>query len=205
MMFFISKFSFRILLTIFYRFKTRGSENIPKKGPFIAASNHVSYMDPPAIGAAFARRLYFIAGDHLYKNIFSRFWHTSVGCLKMKRGESDYGAVKKMLTYLKDKKPLALFPEGTRSEDGAIKEPLLGVGFLAIKSGVPVIPCFISGTDKALPRGAKFFKKGRVSVYIGKPIESANFKFEGEKKEAYRLFSKKVMHSILQLKKTYEN
>jgi len=199
----ISRKLFKLLLVLFFGYRVTGGENIPKKGPFIMASNHVSYMDPPAVGAASKKRVYFIASEHLCKNRLLGFWYKSVGCLIIKRGKSDHRMIKKILHYLKEGKPIAVFPEGTRSEGGTIKEPLSGAGFIALKSHVPVIPCFVKGTDKALPRGAKAFKKSRVSVYIGRPIDPKDFKFEGNKKESYRLFSKRIMNSIAQLGKTH--
>ncbi|MBL7069629.1 MAG: 1-acyl-sn-glycerol-3-phosphate acyltransferase [Candidatus Omnitrophica bacterium] len=201
--YFISRNLFKIGLLVFFKYRVTGRENIPKKGPFIMASNHVSYMDPPAIGAASRKRLYFISSEHLCKNRLLAFWYKSVGCLIIKREESDHSMMKKILHYLKEGKPIAIFPEGTRSEDGAIKEPLSGAGFIALKSQAPVIPCFVKGTEKALPRGAKAFKKSGVTVYVGSPIDPKDFKFEGKKKDSYRLFSKKIMNCIAQIGKRY--
>lgn len=138
------------------------------------------------------------------KNAFSRWWYKAVGCLIINKGEADHRIIRRMLDYLKDGKPIAIFPEGTRSEDGSYREPLTGVGFLALKAKVPVVPCAIKGTAKALPKGAKKFASSKVSVHIGSPIEPKDFGHEGSKKEAYRLFSKKVMSSIIELDKANE-
>jgi len=202
-MYFISVSVFKISLKLFFRFSVHGHESIPKKGAFIAASNHVSYMDPPAIGATFRRRVYFIASSHLCKNRLLGLWLRSVGCLIIRRGEPDHTTMRRIIRYLKDGKPLAIFPEGSRSEDGKIGESLSGVGFLALKSQAPVIPCFVKGTDKAFPKGAKSFKRTKVSVYIGEAIRPEDFKHEGNRKESYQLFSKKVMHNIAELQRRY--
>ncbi len=201
--YFISRNIFKITLIIFFKFKVKGGRNIPKRGSFIMASNHVSYVDPPAVGSACRRRLYFITSDHLYKNKLMALWYKAVGCLKIKRGRADHGAMKKILSYLKDGRPLAIFPEGTRSNGSNIEEPLAGIGFLALKSQVPVIPCLVKGSEKALPKGARFFKRSNITVYIGDPIEPKSFKYESDKKNAYKLFSKKIMSSIAQLGKRY--
>ncbi len=196
---------FRISLRALFRFRVIGGKNTPKRGPFIMASNHVSYMDPAIIGGTFFRRLYFVTSEHLYKHKLAALWYNSVGCIKIKRDAPRHTVMKKLLSLLKKGKPVAIFPEGTRSADGKMQEPLSGVGFLALKSQAPVLPCFIKGSDKALPRGAKAFKFNRITIYIGKPIDPKEFKFEGDKREAYRLFSKKVMHAITVLGKINED
>ena len=202
--YFISRNIFKISLKLFFHFKVIGHKNIPARGSFILAGNHVSYLDPPMVSAACRRKIFFLASSHLYKKGFLNWWYTSVDCIKVNSGKAgDRGAIKKILDCLKKGKPVAIFPEGTRSEDGTMKEPLSGIGFIALKSQAPVVPCFLKGSEKILPRGAKSFKSGRVSVYIGEPIEVKEFKYEGDKKEAYRLFSKKVMHSISALAKKY--
>lgn len=202
--YFISRNIFKIGLHLFFRLKVEGEENVPRKGAFIAASNHVSYMDPPIVGSAFRRRVYFITSDHLFKSRSVGWWYNIVGCIRIKRGEADHRAIRKILDYLKDGKPVALFPEGTRSEDGELKDPFLGIGFLALKSQVPVVPCFIKGSEVALPRGARSFRKARIRLYMGKMIEAREFACDGaQKKEAYRLLSRKVMNSIAGLKKCH--
>ncbi len=196
-----SKWAFLILLKVFFRFKVEGAENMPSSGAFILASNHVSYMDPGIVGAIAKRRLYFITSDHLYRNKLAAFWHNSTGCIRIRRGESDHAAIRKILGSVKAGKPIAIFPEGTRSPDGKLKDAFSGIGFLALKTQVPVVPCFIKGSDSALPRGARFFKFGRVSVTVGSPILPETFSGNAVKKEAYRSFSKKVMDSIAELDK----
>ncbi len=202
--YFISRNLFKIWLKLFFKFSYTGKANIPKRGAFLIAANHVSYMDPPALGACCYRRLYFISAGHLLKSAFARWWYTSVGCIIIKKGEADHRIIKKMLNYLKSGRPIAIFPEGTRSEDGNYKEPLTGVGFLALKAQVPVVPCIIKGTGKALPKGAKKFSSTKVSVHIGKRIDPKDFSRKGSKKEAYRLFSQDVMESIIELDKANE-
>ncbi len=197
--YFISKTIFKISLLAFFNLKVKGRENFPVRGGFIIAGNHVSYMDPPIVGAACKRRLYFITAPHLYKGVLISLWYWSTGCIKVNSGRPSHKVMKKILDYLKKGRVVAMFPEGTRSHDGRMKEPLAGIGFLALKAQVPVIPCLIRGSEKALPRGAKAFSSARISAYIGRPIESKGFKCKEGRKEAYRLFSKRVMEAITQL------
>jgi 1-acyl-sn-glycerol-3-phosphate acyltransferase len=198
----ITKWVFRIILKIFFRFRVKGQDNIPDRGSFILASNHLSYMDPAILGVASRKRLYFITSDHLYENMPASLWYKSVGCIRIKRGEADHRAMRKILNYLKNGKAIAIFPEGTRSDDGKMKDAFAGIGFLAFKSQVPVVPCLIRGSNEALPRSSKSLKSANVTASIGGPLTVDDFSFEGGKKEAYHLFSRKVMESIATLDKS---
>lgn len=159
-----------MILKVFFRMKVYGQENIPKKGGFILASNHVSYIDPPAVGAAANRRVKFMAREDLFSHPLLGWWLRNVEVIPVKRDSADLSALKAAMKILKQGRGLALFPEGRRSTDGKIGEPEPGIGFLAAKTGVPVIPTFVSGTEKALPKGAKKIKPHQVSVCFGKQI-----------------------------------
>ncbi len=167
-------YSFFHLLGIFifkilFYMEVEGRENIPEEGPFILASNHLSFLDPPLLGISSPRKLYFLARKTLFKNkIFSAFIKR-LGAIPIER-EGSPMALRKGLDVLKEGKGLVIFPEGTRSRDGKLKNGKPGVGFLAIKGKCPVVPVFISGTDKALPVGAKFIKPTKIKVKIGKPL-----------------------------------
>lgn len=203
--YFVSRFSFEIILRLFFDLKVIGKKNVPAKGPFIIAANHVSYMDPPILGSVTNKRLYFITADYLYKNRLLGWWYKSVGCVKVRRGRPDHTALRRIFSLLRAGKSIAVFPEGARSDDGKTGEPLAGIGFIALKSKAPVIPCLIKGSEKALPKGAKSFKRSKVSIIVGGPIKSEDFDCGENKKEAYRLFSNKVMNNIAHLDKSYEN
>jgi 1-acyl-sn-glycerol-3-phosphate acyltransferase len=201
--YFLSRAFFKLILKIFYRYRVIGTENIPRSGPFIMASNHASYLDPPAVGATTRRRIYFMASEHLYKGRLMGWWCDSVGCIKVKRGEPDHRAIRKVLDYLEKGRPVAIFPEGTRSQDGNLQGALSGVGYLAVKSGAPVVPCFVKGGEKALPRDARFLKPARVSIYVGRPLRAADLKGETDKKVARTLFTGRIMEAIAALKAEY--
>jgi len=159
------------LFKLFFRMKVRGAENIPKRGGFILASNHVSFLDPLALGAASGRNLDFMARESLFKIPVFGSLIKAVDAFPVKRDSADKRALKEAMRRVKAGRALTLFPEGTRQDtDGAFAEPAAGIGFLAARLAVPVIPTFISGTEKALPRHAKFIRRARVSVSFGKQI-----------------------------------
>ena len=164
-------------------------ENIPKKGGFILASNHVSYLDPIVLGAACSRKLNFMAKQELFSNAFFSWFISNLGSFPVKRNATDLLALKEAMRRIKKGGGLLLFPEGTRRFDGVSCEPHSGVGFLATKLDVPVVPAFIRGTDSALPKGAKFMRPSQISVHFGKQISV-------EKNSPYQDIARLVMANI---------
>ncbi len=155
---------------IYAPIKISGRSNIPNKGGFIIAGNHISYLDPLVLGVAVFRPLNYMARDTLFRNRVFAWILRHVNVFPLKRNSADFGAIKEALKRLKKGEGLVLFPEGTRSADGTITEGLEGVGFLARKSGVPVIPAFIDGTQKAMPKGSKGIRPARLKVVFGRPL-----------------------------------
>ena len=182
-----------ILSKLLFRIEFQGREFIPKKGGFILVSNHLSYLDPIAIGTACPREVSFLAKDTLFNYPFLAGWLKAVGVIPVKRGAADLSAIKTAIHNASSGKGLALFPEGTRREkENAFINPQAGAGFLADKLNVPVIPAFVSGTEQALPRGAKFLRPAKIKVKFGKEIH-----IEGGK--PYREISEAIMADIKNL------
>lgn len=180
-----------VLFKILFCLEVKGKENIPKKGPFILASNHTSYLDPVILGVASPRPLYYLAKISLFKNpVFSSFIQI-LGAIPLERDSSSPYTLRDALKLIKNGHGVVIFPEGTRSEDGKIKDGKGGVGFLSIKSNAPVIPVKIKGTGKALPVKGKFIKPAKVKVIIGQPLY-----FE---KENYSEIGKIVMEKVRSL------
>jgi len=145
-----------------------GYENIPSSS-CIVASNHRSHLDPPVLNLVFPEPLYFLAKEELFKPPLG-FLLRHMRAIPLKRSASDLETLEKVISVLERGCKLAIFPEGTRANPGEFLKPKPGVGFLAIKSGFPVLPVYIHGTDEILPRGAKLPKFGTsVKVVIGKP------------------------------------
>ena len=109
--------------------------------------------------------------DVLFQSPLLRFCLNRVEAFPVKRGASDVRALRETLRRLNRGLPVVVFPEGTRAGSGAEKRTQSGIGFLAVKGNVPVVPVHIGGSDKVLPRGAQFPKRGRVTVTFGKPIQ----------------------------------
>lgn len=187
----LSSLAWLALKSGFY-LRVEGMENLPKRGGFILASNHSSNLDPVVLGAVSCRRLDFMAKQDLFEIFFLGWLISKVGSFPVKRGSADLSAIKEAVRRLSSGHAMLLFPEGSRSNDGSVSRPLPGVGFLAAKANVPVVPAFVSGTAKALPKGAKFIRPARIAVRFGRQITL-------ERRMPYQEFAQLIMEKIRNL------
>lgn len=183
-----------------FRGEVVGLENLPKTGPFIVASNHASHLDPPAVGCHIPRQLAFFARKTLWKGGFATWWLNGVGAIPVDRdGTSDIGAMKNVLRALQAGKVITLFPEGTRSPDGTLQPPKSGVGMIACRSAVPVVPARIFNSHIAFGRDGKLRPGTRMSIVYGRPLQPADYDDPKAGKERYQLASEKIMAAIAAL------
>jgi 1-acyl-sn-glycerol-3-phosphate acyltransferase len=164
----------RAVMRLFFRvmgsWRVEGRENVPREGKLIFAPNHLSFLDPPLIGCALERPAWFMAKAELFRFPPLRWFFNALHAYPVQRGTGDRAALKHTLDLLASGRAVTIFPEGTRSTTGELGEPEVGVGMIALRSGAPVVPILISGTDAVMPRGAKWFRRGRIRVRIGRPI-----------------------------------
>ena len=166
-MYAFARFIFWVSLKLLFRFNVKGKENVPSAGGFILAGNHVSYLDPIVFGVACPRKLNYMARDTLFRNPFAAWALRHANVFPLKRNSADLGAIKEALRRLRSGGGILLFPEGSRSIDGKVQEGLEGVGFLARKSALPVVPMFIKGTQVALPKKARRVRLAKIEVVFG--------------------------------------
>ena len=191
----------RLMLRVWNRFQIHNPENVPSVGGCIIASNHVSYLDPPAVAVGIKHRVvHFMARDTLFVKPLAGWFLTHVEVMPMDRTRGDVGALRKGIGLLKSGKVLGLFPEGTRSPNGEIQKAKGGIGFLISKAGVQVVPAYVDGSFHAFPKGAKRVKRGRVRVFYGKPIEPSEFAALGTERDSYDRIGELVMSRIAALK-----
>ena len=183
-------------------FRTRlvGAENIPTQGGYVLAGNHVSYLDPALLWCVAPRPTHFIAKQELFRVPVVGWVLTRLWAFPISRGEADREAIRRATTLLKAGEPVGIFPEGTRqmtdsgggAEVGAAHQ---GVSFIALRGGVPIVPVAISGTDKALPRGAILPRFPRVTIRYGRPIRVEEFPQVG-RREKMEAMTAEVMRRI---------
>ena len=206
-------FYYRLIQTVlytFYRvcfdFKFFGVENVPDDSRgIIFASNHASYLDPPAIGISLKKQIHYLAKEYLFKVFaFGRtlYW---LGALPIKSESDDFRSMRQILRALKEGKHLVIFPEGTRSLDGQFREVESGAGFLAVKRRAHVVPVYIQGSFDAYPKGVKCIRCKPVRAYFGKSfIPCEDFDLMGQI-EPYLAVSRRIMDEIKKVKADAEN
>lgn len=158
--------TFPWLFSLWLRWEVFGRENIPTDGPVVIACNHLSLLDPPVLGAAATRQVHFMAKSELFRPSWFGAIIRKLGAFPVRRGAMDRDAIKTGLTILKEKKVLAVFPEGTRSKTGELGRAGGGAFMMAVKMKAKIVPAYIYGTDlKRHPGWPK------VRVIFGKPME----------------------------------
>ena len=147
-----------------------GHHHIPPSGPVIVTPNHVSYLDPPLVGAAIRRECAFMARHDLWDNKVLNWLLPHLGAFPVRRGEPDRAAMRRALDELARGKVLIMFPEGTRSPDGALQQGEPGVALIVQRSGAPVVPCAVIGSEQMMSPGRSGIRRARLKVVFGHPI-----------------------------------
>ncbi len=154
----------RVLARTLCGLRVSGREHFPRPGPFIIAANHISVLDPPILGAVIPFECTFFAKVELFRNPLFGALIRSLNSIPVRRGEADREALTRALAALRAGRPLVIFPEGTRDRAARLREPKPGLGFFAAQAGVPVVPTYISGTNRFRPALAR---RPRISVVFG--------------------------------------
>jgi cytidylate kinase len=193
-------------LKICNQYRVFGIQNVPKTGGVIIASNHASYLDPPAVGAS-SRRMrmtHFMARDTLFRNPLMGAFLRRVGVIPLDRDKGDLKAMKTAIQLLRDGASVALFPEGTRSPDGNLQPPKPGIGFLVAKGEAPVVPVYVHGSYEAWSKHSGGLKRKPVTVIFGQLITREEIRGLGAGRDAYALIGELIMKRIAELKEKFE-
>jgi len=192
---------------LLFRFRTFGSDKVPqKKDPrgVILAPNHASYLDPPLLGVSLKRRVTFLAKQYLFEHGFVGWVLRNIGTYPIKsESTNDFKSIRDLIRLLKQGACVAVFPEGTRSEDGNFREPEGGIGFLAVKSGAWVVPVYIKGSYEAFPKGAKKVRSRPIEVHYGEPFLPAE-KGKDSSVDHYIFVGRQIMAKIKEIKESLQ-
>ncbi len=177
-----------------------GRDKIPLTGGVIIASNHISYLDPPILGAVMPRQTTFMARKGLLSiPLLGRI--IKLYSFPIDRGKTLPSTIKDSVKRLKNGELLLIFPEGRRSETEKLLEGKRGIGMIAGLSKSPVVPALITGSNKALPFGAKWLKRARISIVFGNPIYPGAT--HEKDKNQYKDITQRIMFAIGELKKCH--
>lgn len=173
----LTRQSIRGLIAGLCRPTVTGLENVPTTGPFIVASNHLSFLDSVIIqalmprGVAFFAKAEYFTGKGVKGRLMKSFFE-GVGSIPVERGEqaASVAALKTLLDLLDEGRGIGIYPEGTRSRDGLLYRGRTGVGWLALTTGAPVVPVGLRGTEKLQPADTNGIKPQHFEMIVGKPL-----------------------------------
>jgi 1-acyl-sn-glycerol-3-phosphate acyltransferase len=170
---------FRMFVQVWVRPRVEGIENLPEEGAFLLISNHSSHADTAVIFTAIPRRMHSrmvaaAAQDYFFKGgilqFVSRILFNTIPVARNKRGGRD--PLRHVSRALREGYGLLIYPEGTRSLDGTVGPFRNGIGRLIAEfPGTPVVPCYVSGTTRVMPKGKVIPRPFRVTVRFGKPMQ----------------------------------
>jgi 1-acyl-sn-glycerol-3-phosphate acyltransferase len=189
----------RVMTETFATLECEGWDRLPA-GPCLLAANHQSLLDPPLIGAALPAEVAFVARKTLFENPVFGWVIRACHALPLDRDEADLAAIRRALAVLAEGRKLVIFPEGTRSADGALLPAKAGAGLLALKSGVPVVPIRIRGARDVLPRGGWLPTGGaRIRIRFGEPLAASELDAGAGHPGRYLEASRRILAAIAAL------
>jgi 1-acyl-sn-glycerol-3-phosphate acyltransferase len=194
-----------LLRTVFHP-RIEGLEHVPASGPAIVAGNHLSFSDHFLMPAILKRRITFLAkaeyftGPGLKGRLTAAFFR-SAGQIPVDRSGKEAGraAIREGLGVLREGELLGIYPEGTRSHDGRLYKGKIGVAVMALKAGVPVVPCAMIGTFEAQPPGRVVPHMYPVTIRFGKPLDFSRYAGLENEKAVLRAVTDEIMYAILSL------
>jgi 1-acyl-sn-glycerol-3-phosphate acyltransferase len=166
----------RMLCVLWFRIRVEGRHHVPSQGGGMLLSTHQSGLDPILVGLACNRNLNFLARSTLFKNPAFSFFLKIVDSIEIDRERGGLSGLREMLSRLRSGKVVLLFPEGTRTDDGAIGVVKPGFFPIAKRSDVPLIPVAIVGAFECMPKGSKWIFPKPIAVVFGKPIPPEDYR-----------------------------
>ena len=187
------------LMRLVFRVEGQGMEHIPAEGAVLIVANHSSVLDPPIVGGMCPRQLTFLAKAELFRVPGFGWLIRRLGAQPLRREGADPSALRIARRVLAEGKALLVFPEGTRGDEGVLREAKAGAALLAVQSGAAVVPAYVQGTGRAWPRGRRLPRPVKVRVTFGAPL-----RFEratgAERKGQYAAASRQMMTAIAELR-----
>jgi 1-acyl-sn-glycerol-3-phosphate acyltransferase len=162
----LARGSLKPLLSLLFAVRSSGAELVPKDGPLIVASNHVSYLDPPILGCWFPRVIHYMAKEELFRVPVLGAAIRSVLAFPVNREQGDRAAIRHALGVLKAGGVIGIFPEGRRNLDGEA-QARSGAVLVAATAHCPVVPVALVRTHLA----ARRLRAAKVEVRIGAPLQ----------------------------------
>ncbi|MFJ1656629.1 lysophospholipid acyltransferase family protein [Streptomyces sp. NPDC088337] len=194
------------LLRLVFRPRIEGLEHVPASGAAIVAGNHLSFSDHFVMPAILKRRITFLAKAEYFtgpgiKGRLTAAFFRSAGQIPVDRSGKEAGqaAIREGLGVLRKGELLGIYPEGTRSHDGRLYKGKVGVAVMALRAGVPVVPCAMIGTFEAQPPGKTVPRPHPIVIRFGKPLDFSRYAGMENEKAILRAATDEIMYAILTL------
>ena len=183
---------------LLFRYRVGGREHVPARGGALIAANHASYVDIPFVGAGVTRRMWYLGRQDLFLPVLRPVLEW-LGWIPIRQDRLDRDGFGKAIRLIQEGKVVVIYPEGTRTPDGALRRGKPGIGVIVAETGCAVIPAYLSGTREVLPPGARWISLHPIRVTFGPPIDFAQAAQRSSGKEFYQHVSRTVMSRIAEL------
>ncbi len=197
----------RVLIVVlgrfYFRLKVEGRENIPSDGPFILAPVHRSNLDFALASAVTRRHLKYMGKSSLWKHKWFGRIISSMGAYPVERGTADRQALTITIAVLKAGHGTVLFPEGTRKAGPVIEDLFEGPAYVASRSGAPIVPVGIGGSERAMGKGVHFPRPRRIRMIVGPPIEPPT-PVEGRSRPSRKAIHEKTLELEKELQRLFD-
>jgi 1-acyl-sn-glycerol-3-phosphate acyltransferase len=157
---------------LFGRIEVIGREHIPADRPFILAPVHRSNIDFALVSLVTKRRMRYMGKDTIFKFKFLNPFFHALGAFPVHRGSADREALRTSIAVVASGQPLVMFPEGTRQSGSEVQELFDGTVYVAAKTGAPIVPVGIGGSERVMPKGSKFIHPGKIVLIVGEPLDA---------------------------------
>ena len=176
----------RFVFLLAFRVRMFGGRNVPESGGVLIVSNHQSYLDPVLLGCGLERSVSYMARRTLFRNAAFGWLISALNAFPVSRGGADTAAMREAVRRLEDGWCLVVFPEGTRTADGAIGPLRPGILAIAERAGAPIVPAVVEGAFEAWPRG-RMIRPHPIAVSYGRPISAEECRRLGRDRLVQRL------------------
>jgi 1-acyl-sn-glycerol-3-phosphate acyltransferase len=185
----------------FFRMYLEGMENVPREGPAILACNHLSFIDSVCLPINVPRPVYFLGKADYWDSWRTRWFFQGVGVVPVQRegGEAGAASLATGVKILSSGDLVGIYPEGTRSPDGRLYRGKTGPVRMALEADVPIIPCAVLGTEKALPTGKYLPSRHPVTVRYGEPLDLSRYRDRRTDPFVLRSATDELMFEIMTL------
>lgn len=185
----------------YFRVRLVDRHNVPVEGGAVLACNHLSFIDSIVLPLFLPRPVYFLGKADYWDSWRTRWFFHGTGVVPVHRGGGEQGeaSLRTGVEILGRGELLGIYPEGTRSPDGRLYRGKTGPVRMALEADVPIIPCAVEGTDRAMPSGATLPRRAEVTVRFGRPLDLSRFRDRRTDPFALRSATDELMYEIMLL------